>query len=166
MLETLHLKQETTLFEWARSIYFQDILTIISKLVNNEDIEIYEDKIYTNNISIDNTNIFTSHYKKHQYVEIFKRRSQRFIEYIKTSDNIIFIREDYRPEPTTLEQILKFKDLIYKINPLCKFKFLLLSIVSIDNIINIPGLYHFIHSNDKDIYKSYIEQLDKSGTFM
>ena len=167
MLETLQLRKQTTLFEWMCSVYFEDIIMIISKLVNNEPIEIYKDKIHPNNISLDDTAIFTSHYNKDEFVEIFKRRSERFIEDIKTSESIIFIREDQMNEHTSIDQVIQFKELIYKINPQCKFKLLLLSMISVENIkIELPGVHHVVHSSNNDFYKFYIERLMESDTFM
>lgn len=158
MLQSLNLKGEDSMFEWMRSVDFEDILKIIRKVSNNESIEIKERSSLPGNVFLDDTEIFTSHYNKIDLPEIFKRRSQRFIDYIKSSDKIIFIREDYYDYPTNKNQIIELKDIIEKINPNCNYKILLLSarINDISNKIDIEKVNHILHTQDKEKYLEFI----------
>jgi hypothetical protein len=158
MLQSLNLKGEDSMFEWVRSVNFEDILKIIRKVSNNESIEITERSSLPGNVFLDDTEIFTSHYNKENLPEIFKRRSQRFIDYIKSSDKILFIREDHYDYPTNNNQIIELKDIIETINPNCNYKILLLSAREndISNKIDLEKVNHVLHTQDKDKYLEFI----------
>ena len=148
-LVSLDLKQDSHLFDWMRSYDFKDILKIISKVINNENIEINEYKIYKGNLCLDDTNIFTSHYNKEKFIECIKKANK--------NNPILFIREELHDE-ITKDDIITFKNLINKINTNCVFKFLLVSPEVVHNII-IDDLLHVKHTPDTQIYKSYINDI-------
>jgi hypothetical protein len=158
MLQSLNLKGENSMFEWMRSVNFEDILKMLRKIANGESIEIQERSTLKGNVFLDNTEIHTCHYNKIQLEEKFKRRSERFIEYIKSSDKILFIREDFNDYPTKKNQIIEFKNIIEKINPNCDYKILLLSAKQDDllNKIDIEKVKHILHTPDKEKYLEFI----------
>lgn len=154
----LNLKNETGLFEWMKSINFNDILSILSKLVNNEDIQITTRNHLKNNYFLDNTDIHTTHYTQNNFEICFKRRAKRFFNQINNNNNkIIFIREDSYSYTTTEDNIKEFIKYIKLINPSCQFKILLLS--PRNNFIQITHnlVYHKIYDESK--YLHYIQQI-------
>lgn len=156
LLKDLNISEHSHVFDWMRSENFTDILHIITKIVNNEEIIIQEYK-FPGNCSLDTTDIFTSHYNVSTLKDIFARRSQRFIEFINNY-NILFIREEDTDTKITLSQILTFKDLINKINPQCNFKFLLVT-PSTKNKIELQDVYHMQHTPIKEKYNEYINEI-------
>jgi hypothetical protein len=153
----LKLKKETGVFEYLCSRKFNDIVKIIEKLSNNSEIKITA-RSYTNNDDfLDDTDIHTSHYRNN-FDDIFKRRSKRFLDDIKGSNNILFIREDgsIDNQQTTKEDIINFNDIIHKINSGCNFKLLLLSEKNHYNEIIYDKLIHREYNISK--YKDYIKE--------
>jgi hypothetical protein len=117
----LKINKESGIFEWVFSIDFDDIINLIENKFQDIDAEI-RDK---GNVKIKNTDIFTSHYKVEEYSEIIKRRSERFLEDIKSGKEILFMRIEFM-KFITLEQVERFNKAILDINPDCKFKFLII----------------------------------------
>ena len=146
-IQKLNIEKETGLFEWMRSEKFSDINQIIKKVVNNENVEITqrEQEQFVNNDFLANTDIRTMHYTD-RLDEIFKRRSQRFLNYIKSDKMILFIREDHPGILTTKQDIEEFKNYITFVNPECKYKILLLSPESDYNQIISENLLHKIYN--------------------
>lgn len=156
LLKDLNISEHSHLFDWMRSENFTDILHIISKIVNNQEITIQEYK-FQGNCSLDTTDIFTSHYNLITLQDIFARRSKRFIDFIN-NHNILFIREEDTDLKITSTQILTFKNLITKINPLCNFKFLLVT-PSTENKIELQDVYHISHTPNKEEYNKHIDDI-------
>jgi hypothetical protein len=117
----LKINKESGIFEWVFSIDFDDIINLIENKFQDIDAEI-RDK---GNVKIKNTDIFTSHYKVEEYSKIIKRRSERFLEDIKSGKEILFMRIEFM-KFITLEQVERFNKAILDINPDCKFKFLII----------------------------------------
>lgn len=123
----LNKKESNNLFEWMRSVDFNDILCIIEKILNNKPILLTNRKELPNNIFLDDTKIHTSHYTKEHLEGALQRRIIRFLEAIRGEEPILFIREDFINDETGINQIEKFYNLITTANPSCRFKLLLLS---------------------------------------
>jgi hypothetical protein len=156
LLKDLELSKESHMFDWMRSEKFTDILHIITKVVNNDQVIIGEYSL-PGNVSLDTTDIFSSHYKVNDFGEIFARRSRRFIDFI-TNHDILFIREENNDVQITSLQILEFKNLIYKINPRAKFKFMLVT-PSTKNKIELQDVHHISHTPNKEVYNNYINEI-------
>ena len=148
----MNLKCETSLFEWVWSNTLTEINTIIQKLINNQPIIV---KRIDGNDYMEDTNIKTCHYLKHNYSEIVKRRSKRFMNDIMNNTEILFIRDDLLGTITTSE-IQMFFSIITGINPQLSFKMLLLSDSKNFSCIDYPKLHHKIY--DKSLYRTYINE--------
>ena len=160
-IENLRLKHKSGLFDWTESSKFDDILYCIDKLSKKEDLIVtYERPGFPGNVFIDGTDIRSSHYTYEEYKEILKRRSDRFIKIIKENNPILFIREDLT-HFTTKEQLIQFKDIIYKINPECNYKFLLLTSPEKYNKIEEDKI--FCEINDESKYEEYINMICKEN---
>lgn len=156
-MENLRLKLKSGLFDWVDSGKFDDILYCINKLSDNKDLTItYERPGFPGNIFIDGTDIRTIHYTFEEYKEILKRRSNRFLESIRSDNPILFIREESL-QSTTKEQLIYFKELIYKINPNCEYNFLLLSPSERYNQIEEDKIICEI--SDESKYETYISNI-------
>jgi hypothetical protein len=77
-------------------------------------------------ITIEGTNIFSSHYNPLDYNSVIQRRAKRFMNDIRGTNEIVFVRRD---EQITLEQFKRFEKAILNINENCKFKFLIVSAI-------------------------------------
>jgi len=119
----LKYKEKTSLFDWTWTDTLTEINTILTKIVNKEDVTI---SFRDGNHFLDGTNIKTSHYVNIDYKTIFNRRAERFLDDIKNNDKILFIRDDAL-ETIKQEEIYIFNSLIEKINPKLKYNMLLLS---------------------------------------
>jgi hypothetical protein len=136
LLDSCNIERQTGLFEWCNSHNFKDIINVIN---NIENIQAEQYKI-NGNVCIKGTDIYTSHYSLENYLGIVKRRSQRFIDIVKSNVELLFLRRDYFNSMLTLEDIEEFDKAIKKINPYCKYKFLLLNTKG--NLINHPNIIH------------------------
>lgn len=148
----LQLKSESSLFEWVWSDTLNEVNIIIKKIINNEPILINRKD---NNDYMNDTNIKTSHYLNKNYNEIVIRRSERFLNDIKTQKEILFIRDDTL-NTIKIEEIEQFFIYIKQINPILSFKFLLLSSSNLYQEIKFPNLYH--KKYNKSLYKTYINE--------
>lgn len=146
----INLKTETSLFEWVWTNTLNEINTIIQKLINKEPILIHR---VDGNDYMKDTNIVTCHYINKDYNEIVIRRSRRFMNDIINNEDILFIRDDCLGT-INHEEIRHFYSLIKTINPLLRFKLLLLSDGGKFNEIIYPNLHHKIY--DKSLYIKYI----------
>jgi hypothetical protein len=146
------LKDKSLLFDWTWTDTLSEINTIIQKLINN--IKIETKRIDGNDYLVD-TNIKTGHYINKDYNEIVKRRSERFMNYIRKNDEILFIRDDLLTTIKT-EEICEFYSLVKKINPVLNFKLLLLSNEDSFKEIIYENLTHKIYN--KSLYKQYINE--------
>jgi hypothetical protein len=151
----LNLKKKTGLFEWMRSEKFTDILSIVKKVVNNEPVEITSRSELPNDDFLADTEIRSTHCRGN-FDEIFKRRSARFLDDIKSNNKIVFIRDDYVYN-VTKENIEEFKQYIEKVNPKCKYNILLLSPSDKFNKITTDKLYHELYKEVN--YIEYLKQI-------
>ena len=153
-ISDLNLKKHTGLFEWMRSEKFTDILSIVKKVVNNEYVEITSRSELPNDDFLADTEIRSIHFRGN-FDEIFKRRSARFLNDIKSNNKIVFIIDDYVYN-VTKENIEEFKQYIEQVNPHCKYNILLVSPREKFNKITTEKLYHELYDEAK-----YIEYLKK-----
>lgn len=144
----IHLKSETSLFEWVWSNTLTEINFIIQQLIDNNPIIINR---IDNNDYMDGTSIRTSHYVDKDYAKIVKRRAQRFMNDIANNQFVLFVRDDALTT-ITVNEIDRFCELIRVINPSLSFKILLLS----NNEINHPNVCHKLYN--KPLYKTYINE--------
>lgn len=151
-MQKIGLKDKSSMFEWVWTNTLTEINYIINSIVNGEEITITRKN---GNDYIDKTNVVTSHYLHTDYKSIFNRRSLRFLDDIKYSTDILFIRDDVL-STITQEELLIFNTIIYKINPTCKYKMLLLSDKDKYNEIICDNVYHRIYDVDK--YEKYINE--------
>lgn len=116
-LESLDIKQKSSVFEWFSSIEFQDVLDAILGKFQNVKL------ISENGVRWKDTSIHSSHYHLPHYQQIFDRRSKRFLDEIQGSKPIVFIRKDIDEDrgQTTIQQMLEFCDFVTKENPQLDF---------------------------------------------
>jgi hypothetical protein len=140
-------KGKTGLFEWFLSVKFSDINKIMSKLANNEQLIMTRQNEFPNDIFMDETNIRSTHFKSHLFVDTINRRAARLISNIKSENYLIFIRYEHCEYTTTLEDIELFHSYIIQINPNCQYKLLLFKALDTN-----PTLIHdnLIHLSPKD----------------
>ena len=93
----LKYKEKTALFDWTWTDTLTEINTILTKIMNNEDVAIS-----------------------------FDRRAKRFLDDLKTNDKILFIRDDILGT-IKYDEICRFNSLIKNYNPDLKYTMLLLS---------------------------------------
>ena len=118
LAQNMNFKREDSPFEWFRNDYFKDILYVLK---NINTIKIVPYKI-GGNYCYENTDIYSSHYNAN-IIEISKRRLDRFYNDINTTNKIIFMRRDYYNNGISKSEYEEFKNIIFNINPNCKFKF-------------------------------------------
>jgi hypothetical protein len=138
LTEQLQIKKETSLFEWVESKQLGYITDVINSIKINIDRNIvqgrdglvhflYQD-LHTSRYGVEG--LYTCHYKLEEYRNIFERRAARFLEQIRNSSEIIFIRiNSVGATPTTVEEINNFCEAIHSINSNLKITFLLIKIV-------------------------------------
>ena len=168
-LEKLKSKGETSLFEWHFSFNFKDILEVFKTISNGEELT-YSFK--TSNSYIDNTDIYSGHYRKiEEYTEMMNRRKERLVKQIKGCDeagksdnNIVFIRQITNNGVSTFptqEDIKEFNSYIYKLNPNCKYKILFV-VYTKDKIPTLDGVeYLLLNADEKDnidLWNNFIYQ--------
>ena len=103
---------------------------------------------------IDNTDIFTSHYRNiEEYKDMMNRRKERLINYIKSDNDLLFIRQITNNGVSTFpsqENIHEFNSYIYKLNPNCKYKILFV-VYTKDKIPFLNGVeYLLLNADEKD----------------
>lgn len=148
----INLKEKNSVFEWVWTDTLTEINTVISKIINNQPLNIYREN---GNDYIEDTNIVTSHYINRDYKEILSRRAKRFYDDIKEHNEILFVRDDVLGT-INYDEILQFYKLIHQINPNLVFKLLLLSEKNKYNPIKYDNLYHKIYSFSE--LKNYINE--------
>ena len=147
LTQALGMKKETGLFEWLESRKLSYITDVVNMIKINIDTDII--KGVDNHIYIINKYLYTHHYKLEEYKDIFVRRAIRFLDMIKSSSEIIFIRlNPYNTESTTIEEINDFCRVIQFINPILNIKFLLIDtikteadIIKLDTAQLVPGVF-------------------------
>ena len=160
LIQAVGMKKETGLFEWLESrklSYITDVVNVIKKNIDTDII-----KGIDNRVHIINTFLYSGHYKLEEYKNIFMRRAIRFLDIIKNSSEIIFIRlNPYNKGTTTIEEINDFCRAIQFINPILNIKFLLIDtikteadIIKLDKEQLIPGVFllqkYFYQDDIKD----------------
>ena len=130
LTQELNIKTETGLFEWLQSRklqYITDVINVIKDTIDTIETNIIvhsHEKIY-----LIHEHLYTLHYTKEQYNSIFQRRAKRFLELIKNSSELIFVRINIYQEFTTEDEIDKFAETIHSINSKLKIKFLLIDTI-------------------------------------
>ena len=171
-LEKLENKNERSPFEWHFSFNFKDILKVFNNISNCEEVsDPLSSLVFSSkqglNVGIDDTDIYTSHYRDiDKYRVIMERRTRRMIDNIKSNEKIVFIRQitdnGVRTFPTD-EEMSKFKEYIYKINPSCKYKVLLVIYSETQNIILPEGVEVLFLKNyekeNKNLWESKIKEI-------
>lgn len=147
----LKYKEKTALFDWTWTDTLTEINTILTKIMNNEDVAI---SFRDNNHFLDGTNIKTSHYVNTDYKTIFDRRAKRFLDDLKTNDKILFIRDDILGT-IKYDEICRFNSLIKNYNPDLKYTMLLLS-KEINEQIVCENVSHKIYNFS--LYPQYINE--------
>lgn len=127
--KSIHMKYETGLFEWLQCEQLQYITDIVNSIHNTIDTNII--KGHDKNIHILHKKVFTYHYDLEEYKSIFIRRAIRFLDIIKTSTDILFVRINPIHQITTEEEINNFGEVIHAINSSLNIKFLIIN--TIDN---------------------------------
>ena len=75
--QDMHIKHETSLFEWLQSEQLQYITDIISSIKDTIDTSIIQGK--DKDIYVLHKDVFTFHYTIEDYKSIFVRRANRFV---------------------------------------------------------------------------------------
>jgi hypothetical protein len=123
-LQKYGLRDESSVFEWYDSSRFKDVLKIMRMIANREEIPLTEDlPNFPDNLFLANTRIRTSHYTKETLPSILKRRADRFIDCIKSSQPLLFVRDEC--DGISLEDVEEFKMIVESINPNCNYNLLL-----------------------------------------
>jgi hypothetical protein len=170
LTQAVGMKNESGLFEWLESRKLSYITDVINIIKINIDTDII--KGVDNRVHIINTYLYTGHYKLEEYKDIFIRRANRFLDMIKSSSEIIFIRlNPYNKESTTIEEINDFCRAIQFINPILNIKFLLIDtiktdadIIQLDKAQLIPGVFllqkYFYQDDIKDEWHVNSEKIN------
>jgi hypothetical protein len=159
-LEKLKSKGETSLFEWHFSFNFKDILEVFKTISNGEELT-YSFK--ESNSYIDNTNIYSSHYRKiEEYTDMMNRRKERLINQINGPEAPVFIRQITNNGVSTFptqEDIKEFNSYIYKLNPNCKYRILFV-VYTKDKIPTLEGIEYLLLNDDEkeniDLWNKFI----------
>ena len=176
LTQDLNIKRETGLFEWLESKSLQSITNIINiiKVGINTSIIKGVDK----NIVVLDKNVFTYHYNINEYRRIFVRRATRFLDLLKQSAELIFVRINPIGASTTAKEIRNFSEAIHSINPNLSIKFLLIDTVngslgkniSIDNITLLHRTFNYNDckdnkylQNNKDIQQQFLAYMIEAG---
>jgi hypothetical protein len=125
------MKFETTLFEYLECQKLQYITDIINNIKYTIDTNIIRGS--DRNIHVLHRQIFTYHYTFEEYKAIFIRRAKRFLDIIKESNELLFVRININGHTTTEEEINKFSEAIHSINPSLNIKFLLINTIDDSN---------------------------------
>jgi hypothetical protein len=140
-LKRYNLRNNAYPFDWLKIKDFSDLNKILDndfeeifhkenfKLKNVSDkfpIENYKDDIsyiYENN-NIQFCHDFSSDFEKsyQNFVDKYKRRVYRLYDLIHSDKEIHFIRDEWKYNEDLSNKINEFKNIIYKINPYCKYK--------------------------------------------
>ena len=163
-IDTNHSKEETLFFDWLMSD--MDSVNIILKnyenindIININKLTIEtknrsKTKIYFNYlprmISLHDVKINYKEKDLHEFINKYKRRFDRIINYIKNyNDKILFLKYKH----ITIQQKNDFINIIKNINPNCNFKL----IVFYKNDLQLENDQHFVNIN----LKNYINQNKK-----
>jgi hypothetical protein len=126
--QDLQLKHETGLFEWLQSENLKCLTNIVNTIKDTVDTSII--KGVDKNLYIIDRNVFTYHYTLDEYKVIFERRVKRFLDIVKTSTELLFVRINPIRHVTTEEEINNFCKAIHSINSALQIKFLMIHTVN------------------------------------
>jgi len=168
LMQNLKIKKETSLFEWFVSNNLRNITNVLYKIENKTDHDII--KTNGNHIYIEDSNIYSGHYKYEEFKSIYIRRRDRLINSIKSKNKILFIRFEGSNNKYNNEDIDNFINIIKEINPKCnEIKLLLISpnkdILKHECLINV---FYDKHSEDsyckgKEINDLFLKSLQTIG---
>lgn len=80
----------------------------------------------------------------------------RFIEQVKQSEELLFVRDDVL-DTITSDEINEFKNIISMLNPVCKYNILVVSKNINNDIISMKNVTNKIYNVDK--YIDYIQEI-------
>lgn len=192
LTKQLNIHRETGLFEWFESRKLQHITDIVNIIKNEINTDIIQNS--SPGICINHNEVFSYHYSLEDYKPIFERRAKRFLDVIKKSSEVIFVRVNptetqcIPTEKTTIEEINNFCQAIKSINSEIKIKFLLVNTIeneSVDwrldetNLISnvfllqrylkvsdVQGDHYHTNTNEKlsKIFETYMEEIGYNTT--
>lgn len=139
-IRNLNLKDDlpNSLFEYTCNIHFDEVLKVINNIIK---FDLLKEPITMrinepNDFFLYDTSIKTNHYNgtleqkkrrdKSLYEYIFRRRSLRFINDIKSGEPILFIRDTNKE--ITKKQYDEFNNIIKSINKKCYYKLLIIDL--------------------------------------
>jgi len=125
--QELRIKKETGLFEWLESRKLQYITDIVNSIKEKIDTTII--KNVDKYVYVLHEHVFTYHYPVEEYKLIFERRARRFLDRVKNSNELLFVRINCYKAFTTEDEINNFCAAIRSINPDVKITFLLINTV-------------------------------------
>lgn len=131
-LDLMHKRGKTGIFDWVSIIQIKDITLLIETKFKDITVEYrrgseHKNGNYTLHLDqemchITGTDICTGHYDLNNYKCIVQRRSERFLEDLRSNNSILFIREDCLGFSSSESDILRLTSAILSINPHLKFK--------------------------------------------
>lgn len=130
-MKSLKIKHTTSLFEWFEFRHLQFITDIINVIKDGVDTSIIKNNPTCGDscVYMLHESVHCHHYKLEDYVTIFERRANRFLEKIRNSSTLSFVRVNVVGHVTTEDEINNFCESIHSINPDLKIKFLLINTV-------------------------------------
>ena len=163
LMQNLKIKKQTTLFEWFVSNHLNNITRILERIETNTDTDIIQ--VRGKHIFLGDSNISSDHYTYEDFLPIYKRRRDRLVETIRSSEKILFVRFEHKPIVYTTPDIDNFIDVVQKIHPDSKeIKLLLISPLS--NMIQHPALttlFYNKHSEDPHCLSKEINDLFRNA---
>lgn len=118
------LKRETGLFEYLESDKLQSITDIVMRIKDRIDTNIVQGS--DRDIHVLYKSVRTCHYNLNEYKVIFERRANRFLDLIRKSNELVFVRINPINQYTTEEEINNFCRVIHLINSSLNIKFLVI----------------------------------------
>ena len=126
--QDIKLKHETSVFEWLQSHRLQYLADIVHTMKDGIDTSIITGKDH--DVHVLHNDVYTFHYTLEEYKVIFERRGRRFLDTVKNSAELLFVRINPNSYYTTTEEeINNFCEQIHAINPSLHIKFLIIHTV-------------------------------------
>jgi len=156
LLQNAKIKKQTTLFEWFVSKKLNYITEVLLKISNNENPYFRVNGKY---ILFDN--VYSDHYKLPEFIQIYIRRRDRFIETIRNHSTLLFVRfESFVNNYTT--EIDDFINAVKKINPIADVKLFIIAPKKIEHVSVVTAIYDK-HSQDPYCKTIEINELFVNG---
>lgn len=170
-LERHGLRGPSSIFEWHVIKDFDDVIRVIEMLRDGKDIFYTTKEDMPGNKFLVGLDIRTGHYEKVDYMEIMRRRAERFISDVKSENKIVFVRYDESELRLTTDQVNRFNETILKINPNCVFKMAVFSPLRgftslvADRVVHAPFIEGYVEHSimgcfDEEIPKIIKEAVD------